>query len=305
MKKILVLISVVAFFIFGGLIVQVISAIQHQTFDLDDAPLNRIISLSPNITEILFELGLEKKIVGVTNYCSYPEAAQKIAKVGGYLDPNFEAIVSLKPDVVIILPEQENVKNFLSDLDVIYLEVNNKTISDIFNGIKIIGAQFGKAKKAEKLVASLQKRIEKIKEKTAQSLQPKVLISVGRTLGSGRIADVFAAGKNTYFDELIKLAGARNVIEMDALAYPLLSAEGIISVNPDIILDFATDYEKYKLTPRQVKEEWNCLSQINAVRFNRIHVLGLSYAVIPGPRFILLLEELARIFHPEINWEEI
>jgi len=304
MKKVFVLVSIVSFIVFGVLIVRVISAIQGQNFDLDEAPLKRIISLSPNITEILFDLGLGEKIVGVTNYCNYPEKAQKIARVGGYLDPNFEAIVSLKPDVVIILPEQENVKNFLTELDVIYLEVNNKTISDIFKGIKTIGAQFGRTKRAEKLVAALQASIDRVKSKTATCSKPTVLISVGRTLSAGMLADIFVAGKNTYFDELIKLAGGKNVIEMETLSYPLISAEGIINLNPDIILDFATDFEKYKLTADQVKQDWLCLPQVKAVRNNRVYVLGQSYAVIPGPRFIELLAQLVTIVHPEISWTE-
>ncbi|MBL7093940.1 ABC transporter substrate-binding protein [candidate division KSB1 bacterium] len=304
MKKHYIIITIIFIVLVASLIYKKAPVNSDLPILEDGKTYNRIISLSPNITEILFELGLENKIVGVTNYCTYPEAAKKIAKIGGYFDPNFEAIVSLKPDLVLILPEQENVKQFLAELNLQYLIINNKTVSDIFAGIKTIGNTFEKAKLAKNLLFSLKSRLEKIKGETKNSDRPGVLISVGRALGTGGLADVYAAGKDTYFDELIKLAGAKNVVEINNIAYPLLSAEGIIYLNPDIIVDFATDFEKQNLDEYQVINDWDALPDVNAVKNHRIYVRGQSYAVIPGPRFIILLEDMAQIFHPEIEWEE-
>jgi len=304
MKKHFILITIIFIVLVASLVYKKVPVNSNLQIPVNGKTYNRIISLSPNITEILFELGLENKIVGVTNYCTYPEAAKKIAKIGGYFDPNFEAIISLKPDLVFILPEQENVKGFISELNLQYLIINNKTVSDIFSGIKTIGDTFGKAIHAENLLLNLKSRLEIIKEKTKSLDRPGVLISVGRALGTGGLADVYAAGKGTYFDELIQLAGAKNVVEINNIAYPLLSAEGIIHLNPDIIVDFATDFEKQNLDKSQVVKDWESVPYVNAVKSQRIYVRGQSYAVIPGPRFIFLLEDMAQIFHPEINWEE-
>lgn len=304
MKKIFIIITIIFIAIIGSLIYKRVPLNSDFPVANKKKIYSRIISLSPNITEILFELGLGDKIVGVTNFCNYPPAASHISKVGGYFDPNFEAIVMLKPDLVLILPEQENVKDFLSRLNISFSIVNNKTVSDIFTGIKIIGVTFGKEEPAEKLLLSLRTRLEKVKQKTKNLTKPAVLITVGRTLGTGALADVYAAGKGTYFDELIKLAAGKNVIELSNISYPLLSAEGIIHLNPDIIVDFATDFEKQQLSEAEVKADWSCISEVSAVKNDRIYIRSQSYAVIPGPRFIVLLEDLAQIFHPEIEWEE-
>ena len=304
MKKIYIIITIIVLSIIVSLIYESIPFKSDLPVSEDKRTYNRIISLSPNITEILFELGLGEKIVGVTKYCNYPEAAKQISKVGGYFDPNFEAIISQKPDLVLILPEQENVKEFLIELNLLYLVINNKTVSDILEGIKIIGNTFGKSDLSEKLLFNLKSRLEKIKSKTNNTTKPAVLITVGRALGTGGLTDVYAAGKYTYFDELINLAGARNVVEIKNIAYPQLSIEGILHLNPDIIVDFATGFKNQNLTEYQVLKDWDSLRDINAVKNQHVYVRDQSYAVIPGPRFIILLEDLAQIFHPEIDWEE-
>ena len=304
MKKSYIIFLIIVLSILASLICESIPFKSDLPVSEDKRTYNRIISLSPNITEILFELGLGEKIVGVTNYCNYPEAAKSITKIGGYFDPNFEAIVSLKPDLVLILPEQENVKEFLTELNLLYLIINNKKVSDILAGIKTLGITFGKTDQADTLRCDLRSRLEKIKSKTKNTSQPAVLITVGRALGTGGLADVYAAGKDTYFDELINLAGARNVIEIKNIAYPQLSIEGILHLNPDIIVDFATGFKNQNLTESQVLKDWESLRDINAAKNHQVHVRDQSYAVIPGPRFIILLEDLAQIFHPEIEWEE-
>jgi len=264
---------------------------------------NRIISLSPNITEILFTLGLGDKIVGVTRFCNYPPEAKKKAQVGGYLDPNYEAILSLKPDVVIILHEFEQIRNFLSELGIKYLAVNNKTISEILSSIEYLGKEFGIEQQAENILADIRSKIDQIEKKTKDSIRPKILIVVERTMGTGVIEDVYVAGKNTFYDELIQLAGGINAFEDKRIAYPVLSAEGIIHLNPDFIIDLVPQLEQTGLSPIQIEKDWQSLSQINAVKQDRIITMSQDYAVIPGPRFIIFLEDLARIIHPEIEWD--
>lgn len=261
---------------------------------------HRIISLSPNITEILFELGLEEKIVGVTNFCNYPDAAKQKSKIGGYLDPNYEAIVLLKPDIVIILPEQENVKKYLFELGIKSFTVNNKTIADILSAIESIGRLCDVQQRTNELLENIQSRMQSISNKTRQLKKPSVLISIDRTIGSGVLSDVYAAGQKTHYDELITLAGGTNVLGKSKITYPVLTAEGIIYLNPEIIFDVVVDFKKQGLSENKIKSDWDCVGGVTAVKNKRIYVLGESYTVIPGPRFILLLEEMARIIHPEV-----
>jgi iron complex transport system substrate-binding protein len=264
----------------------------------------RIVSLSPSTTEALFALGLGEKVVGVTSFCNYPPEVKGKIRVGGYFNPNYEAMAALEPDIVIILPEQENVKNFLTELELKHLTVNNKTIHDILSAIKIIGKECGAEKRARELITTIKSRIKKIQEKTINLSHPTVLISVGRTMGSGSLKDVYIAGKNTYYDELINYAGGRNAYENEKIAYPMLSAEGIIHINPEIIIDMVADLSSNGLTEAMVRKEWQSVSSVEAIKDNRLFVFSRDYILIPGPRFILLLEDIAHAVHPEIVWDD-
>jgi iron complex transport system substrate-binding protein len=263
---------------------------------------HRIISLSPNVTEILFALGLGDKIVGVTRFCNYPPKAKGKMKVGGYLDPNYEAILSLKPDIVVLLTEFESIKSSLSELGIKYLEVDNKTVSEIMASIDYLGKQFGAEQQAKKMLAEMRSKIERIKQKTSRSVRPKVLIIVERTLGTGAIEDVYVAGKNTFYDELINMAGGINAFGDEKIAYPIVSAEGIIHLNPEFIIDLIPQLDQTGLSATTLQKDWESLPQIDAVKNHQVHILSQDYAVIPGPRFILFLEDLARMIHPEIDW---
>jgi iron complex transport system substrate-binding protein len=303
MKKITYIILLGTCIIFGGIIY-----FQHTTrlvendrkIQVDST--QRIISLSPNVTEILFALGLGDKIVGVTRFCSYPPEVKEKMKVGGYLDPNYEAIVSLKPDVVVLLSGFESIKNSLSELGIKYLEVDNKTVAEIMESIDYLGKQFSVEQQAKAILAEMRSKIERIKQKTSHSDRPKVLIVVERTPGTGTIEDVYVAGKNTFYDELINMAGGINAFEDEKIAYPIVSAEGIIHLNPEFIIDLIPQLQQTGVSTTTLEKDWASLPQIDAVENNQVHILSQDYAVIPGPRFILFLEDLTRMIHPEIDW---
>ena len=267
--------------------------------------IERIISLSPSITETLFAIGLGDKVVGRTRYCNYPLEAKIIKEVGGYVDPNYEAIVALRADLVILLPEHENVKKYLTELNIKYLEVNNKTVANIINTIKIIGSNCDAVNNANKLVSNIERTIDLIKNKTKNLHRPATIISIGRTMGSGTLKDAYVAGRTTYFSELIELAGGVNAFENPNLAYPKLSAEGLIHLNPEVIVDLVTDLKKSNLDEAMVLKEWNSLGNIRAVKNKQISILSSDYIVIPGPRFVLLLKDLTKVIHPEIDWTKI
>lgn len=261
----------------------------------------RIISMAPNITETVFALDLQNKLVGVTNFCTYPPEAVKIAKVGGYLNPNYEALLALKPDLVILLPEQANVRQYLTELNIPSLEVDNKTVNDILKSILTIGRTCGAAGKADSLAADIRQRIAAVQRRVKGLPKYSVLISVGRTVGSGNLADVYAAGKGTYYDELINYAGGINAIDNSLTAYPVLSAEGIIRLNPDVIIDIVLQSSRGSLSDSEIEKDWQPAQKVKAIQKGRFYVFSNEYAVIPGPRFINLLEDLSFAIHPENN----
>jgi len=263
----------------------------------------RIVSLAPSITEILFSLGLGDNVVGVTRYCDYPPEAVEKIKVGGYYDPNYELIVEINPGLIILLQEHTEQKKYLSKLGMNILMVNNLTIEGILNAITTIGQTCGREQNAREIVADIRTRISRIKDKTKGMPCPRVMISIGRTMGSGSLKDVYIAGRCGFYDEMINLAGGVNVYEGGKIKFPLLSAEGILLLNPDIIIDMISDLEEKGLNEDMILKEWAGVSRVEAVRNKQVYVFGQDYVVIPGPRFILILEEMAQAIHPTVRWK--
>ncbi len=268
-----------------------------------DGRCDRIVSLSPSTTETLFLLGLGDRVVGVTRFCTYPPEAKEKQDVGGYFDPNYEAIASLSPDVVILLPEQERVREFLDELGIRHFTVNNKTVSDILGAIETIGSRCGAGKEASVVIAGIEARMQRIRSMTAGLVKPRVLVAVERTVESGSLRDVYVAGGCTHYDELIRAAGGVNAYGGKAPEYPLLGVEGVIHCNPDVIIDIQPLLESSGADAAVAVREWETVSAVNAVRNGRVFALNGGYAVVPGPRFIELLEEMARIIHPELDWD--
>ncbi|MBI9071919.1 MAG: ABC transporter substrate-binding protein [Melioribacteraceae bacterium] len=263
---------------------------------------SRIISLSPSTTETLFLLGLGDKVVGVTRFCGYPPEAKTKKEVGGYIDPNYEAIMQLNPDLVILLPEHEKVKKYLDQINIKYIMVDNKTVDDILNCIKTIGEICDAQEKAASVLADMNSTINEIELKTSGFTRKKVLVSVGRTFGSDSISDAYIAGKHTHYDELILIAGGTNAFTIENLSYPMLSAEGIIQINPDIIIDMAPNLSEQNLSEEKLLSDWDSITNLTTINKNNIYIYSKDYSSIPGPRIIYLLQDFAKIIHPEADW---
>ncbi|QBG47750.1 hypothetical protein EGM51_10235 [Verrucomicrobia bacterium S94] len=245
----------------------------------------RIISLAPDITESLYLLGLGDRIVGATTYCLWPEEAKQIPRVGGFGQYNFEAIVSLRPDLVILHHNYESEKNRLTDLGIPYLETGTEHMADIIRSIQTIGDACGVAAAAEALTAQIREQIAGIRK---PNNAPRVLITFGGD--PTQIEQIFAFGADCLHHELLELAGGINVIS-NKLAFSTLSKEAVIRLNPDIIIQMAPGTE----APENPPETWKDYAGISAVRHNRIYVLTGDYTCIPGPRFTRILSDFKDI----------
>jgi iron complex transport system substrate-binding protein len=274
----------------------------------DDAGVNaspqaaprRIVSMAPSVTEILFALGAGDRVVGVTRYCDYPPEAVDRTKVGGYDDPNYEAILSLEPDLLILLPEHRDSRPKLTKLRLKMLVVDHTDIPGILKSIGTIGAACGMAEKAQGIVKDIRTRMDEIERRTRGLDRPSVLVSVGRNMGTGTVDDVFVSGKEGFFDALITMAGGANAYAGPDIRFPKLSAEGILELDPDVIVDMVPDAKDEDL--EKIRDEWRKLKEAKAVKQDRVHIMNKGYSVIPGPRFVLLLEDLAEAVHPELEW---
>lgn len=253
----------------------------------------RIVSLAPSITEVLFELGLGDRVVGVTRYCVYPPEALKKPQMGGYYDPNYEAVTAARPDVVFLLPEHVDVRRELENLHFRTLTVDHTTVAGILASVRQVADACGVPERGSALHDRLQARIRAVGARTAGRTKPRVLISIGRMAGDSSINRITIVGRKGYFEELVGMAGGVNAFEGD-IAFPALSAEGVLQANPDVIVDLWPDLKEKNIDPEPVRKQWMEIPGLRA----RIAVVGESYAMVPGPRVVLLLEDFARAFHP-------
>jgi iron complex transport system substrate-binding protein len=263
---------------------------------------SRIVSLAPSITEVLFALSLGDRVVGVTRFCDHPPEARRRAKVGGYYDPSYEAIVGLRADLVVLLPEHEGPRAYLAELGIETLAVGNTTTAGILDAIAAVGSRCGAEAEAGRIVADIRARLARVAERTRGLPKARVLVSVGRAMGSGSLKDVYVAGEGTLYDEAISLAGGENACRGGGAKYPKLSAEGVLLIDPDVIVDIVADLKAEGSTEDAVLADWRSVPGARAVKEGRVHLISEVYAVRPGPRFILLVEDLARTLHPEADW---
>ncbi len=263
----------------------------------------RVVSLAPSATEVLFDLGLDDQVVGVTRFCDYPPAAQSKIVVGGYYDPNFERIVQLQPDLIVTLPEHEKIRAQLNKLNLQTLKVEHASMEGILTSINTIGNACGVAKRAKKQIQRYQQRLDRVEQATSSGNRPRVLVALGRPVEEESTRRVAVCGPNSIYGELIKRAGGVNAYA-DDVSYPLISAEGVVAIDPDVIIELVSDMEGQARTAEQIRQDWVEIPELTAVANDQVHVLGGDHLIVPGPRFVLLVEQLARIIHPNISWHE-
>ena len=255
----------------------------------------RFVSLAPSNTEILFALGLDDKVVGVTDFCDYPEEAKAIEKVGG-IEPNLEKIVALNPDLVLAIggsPAQVEKATEMEKLGLTVLVLEPGDIEGIMANIELVGKAAGAEKEASELVTEMRKRFDDItaRVKGAES-RPKVFFELDATDPS----KPYTPGPGSFIDALITLAGGSNVGAGAKMQWAQLSTEEIIAQDAEVIV---LGDANYGVTAEMVKERpgW---SVITAVKNAAIYPIDDVLVSRPGPRIIDGLEALTRIIHPEL-----
>jgi len=262
-------------------------------FDMT-APPQRIISLAPNITEILFTLGLGEKVIGVTRYCDFPEDAMKKETIGGMVDPNLEKIIALKADLIIgfrgnPLTTLERLRNL--NLPVFVLDIGT-TIESTLSIVKKIGTITHTEKRAELLIQSLRERYEKILSALRDVKQePKVFLSLH---GTG----LWTCGKESFLNDLVKKARGMNIAGNIPRKWLNYNLEHLIHEDPEVIIILSKSEKDFLKTKKWIKNEAH-LEGTKAVGADRIYFLDENLATRQGPRLIEALEELARLLHPQ------
>jgi iron complex transport system substrate-binding protein len=269
--------------------------------DIDAVP-QRIVSLAPSLTETLFALGLGDRVVGVTRFCAYPPEVLELPRVGGHLDPNFEAIVSLEPDLVVAIPSSRESGLRLESLGISVLEVDQHDVESVLESVSAVATKCGVSDRGAILREELEERLARVKAVVAEAPRPRAVVVVGHQTGGDSVRTVWAAGRDTFYDGVVQIAGGVNAIEEGLARYPELSREGLASLDADVVLDVIAGLEARNLDPDVVHAGWMQLSELRAVREHRVHVLAGDQMVVPGPRLPEMVEAMARALHPELDW---
>ena len=263
------------------------------------APPARIVSLAPSVTEVLFALGLGDRVVGVTSFCRYPPEAAGLPRVGGYLDLNLEAVLGLDPDLVVLMQDHDAARARLEGLGMATLQVDQGELDGILRSIEEIAERCGVAERGGELVAEIRGRLDAVEQRVAGLPRPRTLAVVGREAGSGSLATVWVAGTETFYDDVITLAGGVNAAQASPVTYPEVSREGLLHIDPDVILDLLADLDDRGVAAAAAAADWRQMATLRAVRGGRVHLLEHELTVVPGPRVADLVEEVAQALHPE------
>ena len=260
-----------------------------ETLTLDEVP-ERLLSLAPSNTEILFALGLGERIVGVTDFCDFPEEATEKEKVGGFADPNIEKILSLEPDLIFAVSGlQDTAVDRLRDEGFNVFVVNPKTVDDLPDVIRRVGRVADVADNADELAGELEDRILAVKEKVAEATgTPSVFYEVYSE-------PLMTAGKNTVINDVIGVAGGASLGNESDENYPQFSLETLIEQDPDVY--FASTGSMSEPKDIAAREGWDGLT----VSTNgRIHVIDENIINRSGPRLIDALEQFVELIHPDL-----
>ncbi len=241
----------------------------------------RVVSLAPSLTEIVFLLGREGKLAGVTRYCNHPPQAKALPKIGGIADPDVERIVAAAPDLVLCTTDgnpKEKVR-VLEQMGIPCFAVAPQNLVGIYAAVERIGALLGVPGRAKREADALRARAERAARRKHESA-PRVLFVVSTS-------PIIAAGKDTFMDELLSLAGAYNAAASFSGRYPRLTVESLLTVRPDLI--FVAAMEGVEKFPDEVTR-WN---EVPAFRDGEVFSLDGDLVTRPGPRMVSALEEVS------------
>jgi iron complex transport system substrate-binding protein len=266
-----------------------------RTVTLPTAP-QKIISLAPSNTEILYALGLADNIVGVTDYCNYPPEAEEKPSIGGFSTPNIEEVVAKGPDLVLAASIHETkVVPQLEAKGLTVLSLNPKTIDQVLEAITLVGKVTGKEKEAQTLISDMQKRIKAVTDKTgglSQAQKPATCFIVWHD-------PLMIAGSGTFHDELIEKAGGTNIGHALTGYSKDFSLENLVLANPEVIVagvGMGTGEDK----PLQFIQTESRLKDTAARKNNRVYAIDQDIVGRAGPRIVDALEQFAVYIHPEL-----
>lgn len=247
----------------------------------------RVVSLTPSATEIIAALGGTSLLVGVDEYSTYPPEAASLPEVGSFMFPNIEAIVALKPTLVVVDDIHGKAAGALHDAGIATVACAMHALPDVKSALEVVGARIGKAAEAKRAIHEIDSALDAAAAKRPAK-RLKVLAIIDREAGG--LGGLVAGGPGSWIDELLAVVGAQNILASSSVRYPKISREEILRGAPDVILDLS-------FAARASTKEWNEIDA-PAVKTGRVVALDEPYLVAPSPRVKDALDVLAKATAP-------
>jgi iron complex transport system substrate-binding protein len=258
----------------------------------------RIVSLVPAVTEMLYAIGAGPRMVGVSSFDTYPPEVKALPKVGGLIDPDLERIISLKPDLVVISQGHEELGSQLRSAGLATFPYALGDLTNVSRTIHVLGTVAGCEPAASSVIARLESRLEAVREQVKERPKVRALLVFSRQPGSLR--EIFVSGGTGFLHDLLELAGGENVFAGVKREAMQATTEALLSAAPDVIVEFRPGLPLSAGEIERERQSWNALPSVPAVRAGRVFVLVGDELVVPGVRVADTADRLARVLHPEV-----
>ena len=255
----------------------------------------RIVSVVPAVTEMLFAIGAGHEVVGVGSYDHFPAEADKLPKVGALLDPDFEKILSLRPDLVVVYDSQADFIARLQRASIPIFHYQHAGLADITQTIRSLGEATGRAREAEGVASGIERDLAAIRARVSSLPKVNTLLVFGREPGSLR--GIYVSGGVGFLHDLLVLAGGVDAFDDVKKQSVVITSEQVLARAPAAIIEL---YDQATTDAKLAAERavWKQLPSVPAVRNNRIHQLRGDFLTVPGPRIVQAAKLIAEALHP-------
>jgi iron complex transport system substrate-binding protein len=258
----------------------------------------RIVSLIPAVTEMIYAMGDGARVAAVSNYDHFPADVARLPRVGGLLDPSVERILAIKPDLVIVYATQKELIERLDRAGIPYFSYQHKALPDIMTTIRAVGVRIGAPAEAEAVASGMERSLGEIRAKAAGLPRPATLLVFERDPASLR--NVFASGGYGFLHDMLDIAGGRNVFADVKKQAVQASTEMLIASKPDVIIELLYGDSLKNADIAKELRAWDTLASVPAVKSHRVFALTGDEFVVPGPRVVDATRKLARAIHPDV-----
>jgi iron complex transport system substrate-binding protein len=259
----------------------------------------RVVSLVPAVTEMIFAVGEGARVVAVSSYDRFPPEVARLPKAGALLDPDVERILSLKPDLVIVYGSQAELRQRLDRLDIPYYAYEHRTLADVMTTIRSVAVRIGAGVRGDQVAGDLERGIAAVRSSVARFSRPRTLLVFERDPSSLR--NMLASGGYGFMHDMLEAAGGTDVFADLKQPSVQTSTEVILARQPDVIVELHYGDRLDVPIGSLHMEAWNALGAVPAVKNGRVSALVGDEFVIPGPRVLAGIQRLARVLHPELR----